>query len=138
VDDAACWSRLAERSHGVLATVHATRGVDLVPVVFIVDGGSIVIPIDTVKAKRSTRLQRVVNLERDPRCGLLVEYYDDDWSTLWWVRVHGKAMECAPTDARLALLAARFGQYAPEGAVASTIVLAADAVTGWEAVSRSG
>ena len=47
----ACWARLGDAGHGVLGTVHAARGVDAVPVVFVVDGDVVVIPIDTVKAK---------------------------------------------------------------------------------------
>lgn len=117
----------------MLATVHAERGVDAVPVMFAIGDGSIVIPVDTVKTKRTTRLQRIVNLERDPRCVLLVEHYDDDWSTLWWVRVHGRAAQTAPTDEHVALLGNRFPAYRGAGAIASTIVLTPERVTGWSA-----
>ena len=85
------WSRLRASDHGVLATVHPERGVDAVPVVFAVDGERILLPVDTVKPKSTTRLQRLANLADDPRCVLLVDHYDEDWSTLWWVRVHGTA-----------------------------------------------
>ncbi|MEN3274096.1 MAG: hypothetical protein V7636_2857, partial [Actinomycetota bacterium] len=87
------WSLLLTTDHGVLSTVHAERGVDAVPVVFAaIDDGQLAIPIDTVKAKSTTRLQRVANIEQDPRCVLLADHYDDDWSRLWWVRVHAYAM----------------------------------------------
>ena len=33
----------------------------------------------------------------DPRAALLVDQYDEDWSTLWWVRVHGNAKGHPPT-----------------------------------------
>ena len=80
-------TRLERADHGVLSTLHPARGVDSVPVCFVVDGDLIVIPIDTIKPKRSTRLGRLRNLEADPRATLLVEHWDfDDWSTLWWVR----------------------------------------------------
>ena len=52
LDLAACWDHLSGASHGVLGTVHPERGVDAVPVVFVVDDDRVVIPIDTVKAKR--------------------------------------------------------------------------------------
>ena len=123
------WSLLRGARHGVLATVHAQRGVDAVPVVFAVDGERIVVPVDTVKAKSTTRLQRVVNLARDPRCVLLVDHYDDDWSKLWWVRLHGTA---TVAEGRHDALAA-FPQYREDDAVVATIVLRPSAVTGWRA-----
>jgi PPOX class probable F420-dependent enzyme len=103
-----------------------------VPVVFAVDGERILVPVDTVKPKRHLRLQRLENLRRDPRCVLLVDHYDDDWSKLWWVRVHGTAVEVAPTERLVGLLAERFPQYRTAGAVAAVIVLTPERVTGWE------
>ena len=80
-------ARLAAHDHGVLCTLHAERGVDAVPVVFAVAGDLVGIPVDRVKPKASSRLQRERNLEADPRATLLVEHWDrDDWSQLWWVR----------------------------------------------------
>lgn len=133
--DAACWARLARARHGVLATVHPTRGVDAVPVVFAVadngQGPRIFLPVDTVKPKRSTRLQRVANIKADPRCVFLVDHYDDDWSQLWWVRVHAVATwsedEVAPG------LAALFPQYGTPGALVGTITLLPTEVRGWSA-----
>ncbi|MFN3219881.1 MAG: hypothetical protein ACE367_25615 [Acidimicrobiales bacterium] len=79
--------RLSAHDHGVLATMHVVRGADLVPVVYTVVDGHVGVPVDLVKPKASTRLQRERNLESDPRATLLIEHWDrDDWSTLWWVR----------------------------------------------------
>ena len=81
-------TRLAAHDHGILCTVHPERGVDAVPVVYAVDDdGYVGVPVDRVKPKASTRLQRERNLETDPRGTLLVEHWDrHDWSQLWWVR----------------------------------------------------
>jgi hypothetical protein len=81
-------ARLAAHDHGVLCTVHPERGIDAVPVVYAVDDeGYVGVPIDRVKPKTSSRLQRERNLEADPRGTLLVEHWDrHDWSQLWWVR----------------------------------------------------
>ena len=133
LDDTACWARLGDAGHGVLGTVHAERGVDAVPVVFVVDGDRLVIPIDTVKPKAARRLQRLRNLAADGRAVLLVDHYEDDWSRLWWVRVHGQAQEAEPTAPLLDALARAFPAYAAEGAVISVIVLAPAEVTGWAA-----
>ena len=68
--------RLAANDHGVLATLHAARGADLVPVVYTVVDGHVGVPVDLVKPKASARLQRERNLESDPRATLLVEHWD--------------------------------------------------------------
>lgn len=84
-DDA--YRRLVAADHGVLATLHHRRAVDLVPVCFVVHDQQLVVPIDTVKPKETMALQRRENLQADPRATLLVEAWDrDDWSKLWWVR----------------------------------------------------
>jgi PPOX class probable F420-dependent enzyme len=131
LDVTACWVHLRAARHGVLGTVHATRGVDAVPVVFVLDGEDVVIPIDAVKPKAGQRLQRLRNLDTDARAVLLVDRYDDDWSKLWWVRVHGGAIEAAPTTEHLKQLATTFPAYAAAGTVTSVIVLTPSHVTGW-------
>jgi PPOX class probable F420-dependent enzyme len=84
-DDA--YRRLVAADHGVLATLHHRRAVDLVPVCYVVHERQLVVPIDTVKAKSTMTLQRRTNLESDPRATLLVEAWDrEDWTKLWWVR----------------------------------------------------
>jgi PPOX class probable F420-dependent enzyme len=132
LDADACWERLGPHGHGVLGTVHPDRGVDAVPVVFARSGDDLVLPIDTVKAKGSERLQRLRNLEADARCVLLVDHYDDDWSQLWWVRVHGRGAEAASAP-YVDLLARAFPVYAAADAVTRVIVLTVDEVTGWSA-----
>ena len=106
LDGETCWERLEAAEHGVLATVHPERGVDLVPVVFVVlaDRDRVVVPIDAVKPKSGSRLRRLANVEHDPRCALLVEHYDEDWRQLWWVRLHARAAEAEPTVEHLAAL----------------------------------
>ena len=85
--------------------MHAVRGVDAVPVVYVVEG-DVGVPIDLVKPKRSTRLQRQPNLAADPRATLLVEHWDAaDWSALWWVRAELRWRSDPPAD-RVAALAA--------------------------------
>ena len=133
LDADACWERLRAARHGVLGTVHADRGVDVVPVVFVVHDERLVIPIDTVKPKSGPRLQRLRNLLVDPRAALLVDHYDEDWSTLWWVRVHGNAREHPPTDEQLGALAQAFPPYRDPATVTSVILLEPRAVAGWAA-----
>jgi hypothetical protein len=83
-----CWSRVRGADHGILVTLGSEQTVDAVPVCFTVVATSIVTPIDRVKAKRTTELGRLKNLERDGAATLLCEHWDlHDWSQLWWVRV---------------------------------------------------
>lgn len=134
LDEQRCWARLADGPrHGVLATVHAERGVDAVPVVFAVHGREVLVPVDAVKAKSGRRLQRLANLEHDPRCALLVDHYDDDWSQLWWVRLHGRATEVPPTTGQRAALAAAHPPYRDPGSITTTVVLRPTELTGWAA-----
>jgi hypothetical protein len=109
-------ARLAAHDHGVLCTVHVSRGVDAVPVAYAVDGdGFVGVPIDRVKPKGSPRLQRERNLEADPRATLLVEHWDrHDWSRLWWVRAELRWQAHAAADREVILaeaLASRYVQY---------------------------
>ena len=58
----------------------ATAGPHLVPVCFAVDGDTIWSAVDA-KPKRSRELQRLRNIEADPRVAVLADHYtDDDWS----------------------------------------------------------
>jgi len=124
-------ARLAAHDHGVLCTVHAERGVDAVPVVYAVDAdGYVGVPVDRVKPKASSRLQRERNLEADPRATLLVDHWDrDDWSRLWWVRA-----ELRFQDGREAALAAQLSERYPQyrdQPFTRVLVLRIVGVSGW-------
>ncbi|CAN5467429.1 TIGR03668 family PPOX class F420-dependent oxidoreductase [soil metagenome] len=131
-------TRLATHDHGILCTVHAERGVDAVPVVYAVDDdGFVGVPVDRVKPKASLRLQRVRNLEADPRATLLVEHWDrDDWSRLWWVRAELRWQRDAA--GREATLAARLAEGYPhyrDQPFARVLVLHIVGITGWAAAA---
>lgn len=132
-------ARLARHDHGILTTLHAERGVDAVPVVYALVDGFVGIPVDLVKPKASTRLQRERNLAADPRATLLIEHWDrHDWSRLWWVRAElcwqPEADQAALADA----LAAKYPQYR-DRPFHRVIVLRLGRVSGWAGgVSGSG
>jgi PPOX class probable F420-dependent enzyme len=114
LDRPQCAALLAAAGHGVLATVHARRGVDAVPVCFATEADALVVPIDTVKPKSSSDLQRARNLDDDGRAVLLCEHWDpDDWSRLWWVRAHLSRTELDPgsRDRLEGLLTEKYPQY---------------------------
>jgi PPOX class probable F420-dependent enzyme len=136
MDEREAWERLRQSRHGVLGTVHRTRGPDLVPVVYAVDEAHrVLVPIDAVKPKTTARLQRLVNLEADPRCALLVDHFDEDWTRLWWVRASGVGRTAAPAELARAheLLASRYPQYRPPDSIAAALLIERITVTGWRA-----
>jgi PPOX class probable F420-dependent enzyme len=138
LDEPECWARVQAARHGVLATVHPGRGVDAVPVVYAVVDGLIIVPVDTVKPKRHLALGRLANLAADRRAVLLVEHYGDDWSELWWVRVHVTAPASGllpqdPAPTWVLALSERYPQYRAAGTVAAAVALQPAAVTGWAA-----
>ena len=130
-------ARLAALDHGTLCTVHAARGVDAVPVTYVVDeDGYVGVPVDRVKPKASSRLQRERNMEADPRATLLVEHWDrGDWSRLWWVRAELRWQADAPAGRVAALaagLAERYPQYRDQP-FDRMLVLRIVGVAGWAA-----
>ena len=130
-------ARLAARDHGILCTLHAERGIDAVPVVYVLDvDGYVGVPVDRVKPKASVHLQRERNLAADPRATLLVEHWDRrDRSRLWWVRAELRWQGGAATDRASALAAAlarRYPQYRDQP-FARVLVLRIVGVSGWAA-----
>jgi PPOX class probable F420-dependent enzyme len=89
------------------------------------------------KPKRTTALQRLVNVQRDPRATVLVDHYDDDWTALWWVRLRGRATvhETGPAAAVDALVA-RYPQYQDVRPAGPVIVVTVDEVRTWSARSQ--
>jgi PPOX class probable F420-dependent enzyme len=125
--------RFASSPVARLATVRPDGRPHVVPCVFVLVGETIYTAVD-VKPKRSTRLQRVANLRAEPRCALLVDHYERDWSRLWWVRADGRAevVEQPPPDhPGISALVARFPQYREEPPSGPLLVVNVDHWTGW-------
>ncbi|MBT8213531.1 MAG: pyridoxamine 5'-phosphate oxidase family protein [Acidimicrobiia bacterium] len=134
MSEAEARSRLERAEFGVLGTRDADHGVHLVPVVFVCDGDRLIVPIDTVKPKSTTRLRRLENLEVEPRASLLVDERHDDWSRLWWVRVDLTFLGSAqPTPAEVTLLAEKYPQYSDAKAVPLMLAFETSQATGWMA-----
>jgi PPOX class probable F420-dependent enzyme len=96
-----------------LATLNPDGAPHLVVVCFAEVDGRFVIPVDE-KPKRSTRLARLRNIERDSRVSLLFDHYDEDWTQLAWLRLDGRAeiLEHGPEIApALTALRIRYVQY---------------------------
>jgi hypothetical protein len=137
LDQEAARTRLDAHVHGVLCTLHPERGPDPQPVVYAVsDDGHVGVPIDKVKPKARSRLQREDNLDADPRGSLLVDFWDaEDWSRLWWVRAqleHVADPPSALTDELGDKLARTVPQYADKP-FHRVLVCRIVKLTGWAA-----
>ncbi len=115
-----------------LATTTPAGRPHLVPVCFVLVGDTVYSAVDG-KPKSTRALQRLANLRADPAAALLIDRYDEDWSTVWWVRVDvtGRVLAAGPEeDQARAALCDKYEQYRrdpPEGPV-----IALD-VAGWRA-----
>ncbi|MFF3323901.1 TIGR03668 family PPOX class F420-dependent oxidoreductase [Streptomyces sp. NPDC002889] len=121
-----------------LATADTAGRPHLVPVVFALDGDTVMLAVDH-KPKRTTRLKRLVNIAANPAVCLLTDHYEEDWDHLWWARADGEARVLpsrgsSPEAARcVGLLTAKYQQYAdrpPGGPVVEVSVLR---WSGWRA-----
>ncbi|HEX5229259.1 MAG TPA: TIGR03668 family PPOX class F420-dependent oxidoreductase [Bryobacteraceae bacterium] len=103
-----------------LATMDAEGKPQIVPVCFAYDGEFFYTAIDR-KPKRvpPDRLARLKNIASASNVALLIDHYDEDWSKLWYVLIHGKA-KLLPKSAReeraraTRKLRAKYPQYTRE------------------------
>ena len=119
-----------------LATHNQHGGIDLVPCTFaLLDDDSIVTAVDH-KPKRTSRLQRLENIKANPSVTLLIDHYDDDWSSLWWIRVRGEARVVDdPEPVLISALVAKYAQYRDRPPTGPAIVIDATDVVGWSALA---
>jgi PPOX class probable F420-dependent enzyme len=140
--DRASMRRLVEAARVArLATVDAEGRPHLVPVCFVLTGGSdsggdrVYLAVDH-KPKRGTDLRRTANLRATGRACLLVDHYDEDWSLLWWVRLdgHGGPLD-DPAEAERALdaLAAKYPQYRADRPAGPVLRIEIESYRGWSA-----
>jgi PPOX class probable F420-dependent enzyme len=111
------------------------NGPHLVPIVFAAAGDTIFTAVDG-KPKKSRSLRRLANIEVNPAVAVLVDYYDDDWRRLWWVRADGLAT--IVTDEGLMrpgldLLTVRYEQYREERPAGPVIEISVTRWMGWQA-----
>jgi PPOX class probable F420-dependent enzyme len=125
---------LATARVGRLATVTPDGGPHVIPICFALVPPGVAYSAIDAKPKRTTDLQRVRNVERNPRASLLADHYDDDWTQLWWVRADGTARVVADVAERaraIELLAGRYRQYAAEPPGGDVLALDIDRLSGW-------
>jgi PPOX class probable F420-dependent enzyme len=113
VDQATARRRLADARIGRLATTTAGAHPHIVPCCFVLDDNTVYSAVDA-KPKSTLNLRRLQNVQAHAACSLLVDHYDEDWTTLWWVRVDGKGRVIETGQERehaLGLLQRKYEQY---------------------------
>jgi PPOX class probable F420-dependent enzyme len=113
-----------------LATVAPDGRPHVVPICFAVEDDTLYTAIDE-KPKRTRALQRLRNIEANPRVEVLIDHYEEDWSRLWWVRLQGRA-RVQELDARsLELLTAKYSQYRARPPGGPLVVVAIERCAEW-------
>jgi len=87
-----------------------------VPIVFVWLEPHLYTPLDR-KPKRAEagELTRVRNIRANPEVALLLDQYDEDWTRLWYILVHGRGAilsASAEQKAAVELLRKKYAQYA--------------------------
>jgi len=130
-------SHVADARVGRLATVGAGGQPHIVPCCFALDGNAVYSAVDG-KPKSTRALRRLENIRANPRSTLLVDFYDDDWEALWWVRVDANARVVSSDDeARVEfdraveLLRDKYEQYRAEVPAGPVVALDIVQWRGW-------
>jgi PPOX class probable F420-dependent enzyme len=107
----------------------------VVPVCYALVADTVYSAVDH-KPKRSTRLQRLANVEATGQACLLVDEYHEEWTRLWWVRIDGPARvvdDTAEATSAVDALVAKYPQYAQQRPSGPVLALEAERWSGWEA-----
>lgn len=117
-----------------LGTTAADGTVRLVPICFAVVDDWIVSAVDH-KPKRTGQLRRLDDIAASGTATVLVDEYHEDWTQLWWVRVHGRAVVDEPgapgEAAALDALVAKYEQYRRDPPTGAVYRVALDEVRWW-------
>jgi PPOX class probable F420-dependent enzyme len=83
---------LADRRIAHLATADARAVPHVVPVCFALAEDTLYITIDDKPKRQSgAMLKRMRNIAENPAVAIVVDRYDEDWTRLGWVMLHGQA-----------------------------------------------
>jgi PPOX class probable F420-dependent enzyme len=101
---------------GRLATADDRGRPSVVPICFALLDGALVTPLDEKpKTAAPTGLRRVRDIERNPAVAVVIDDYSEDWATLRWLQVRGRAALLYPGDDRhpaaVAALRGKYDQY---------------------------
>jgi PPOX class probable F420-dependent enzyme len=136
---------LVAARRAILATIDPDGRPRPVPICFIVDAADaarvrLLTPLDDKpKATDDKRtLARVRDIRARPEVSLLIERWDEDWSRLAWLRLHGRAMLLEPADVSqdaVDRLRSKYRQYATHALESSPMIaIDIERATSWGAL----
>ena len=125
--------RVEESRDAYLATADAEGRPHAVPIGFALAGDTLYFAVDA-KPKQSVNLKRLRNIAANPHVAVLFDHYEEDWSTLWWVRVDGMARvveDAVEAERAIDLLLARYPQYRSMRPGGPVVAITIQRMTGW-------
>jgi PPOX class probable F420-dependent enzyme len=82
---------LARQRVAHLATADQRAVPHVVPVCFALRAQTLYITIDDKPKRSRTALRRLRNIAENPAVAVVADHYDEDWTRLGWVMLHGRA-----------------------------------------------
>ena len=136
---------LVAARRAILATIDPDGRPRLVPVCFIVEAVAderlrLLTPLDDKpKSTHDKRaLARVRDIAARPGVSVLVERWDEDWTRLGWLRLHGEATLLEPSDVTgdaVVRLRSKYPQYATHDLESSPMIaIEIERATSWGAI----
>ncbi len=134
LDERQARERFAAARVARLATVTPEGSPHIVPIVFAVAGDIIYTAVDA-KPKSTTALRRLANIAANPQVAVLADFYDEDWTRLWWVRADAAAATVMGMQARIGIdrLTARYPVYRDQSPPGPVLALEVARWSGWSA-----
>ena len=124
-----------------MATADAQGAPQLIPICFAYDGEHFYSVLDR-KPKRTplTRLKRVRNILSNPNVALVLDHYEEEWSSLWYVLVTGTAQLIHGGDEHrraVDLLKEKYQQYREMGIDCNPVIkVTPSRITSWGKVAE--
>lgn len=97
-----------------LATADAAGAPHVIPICYAQLGGAFYFVVDEKPKRTRTGLKRLRNIKENPQVALVIDDYDEDWTRLAYLLVHGRAAQVDDRleyEAALGALRSRYSQY---------------------------
>lgn len=124
---------------GRLATAGSDAAPHVVPIVYAVVNDAVYFVVDDKPKRTRTGLKRLRNIAVNPRVALVVDRYDEDWTRLAYILLHGRATLVDSAEEFAVVLAELRRRYAPYRAMAldlrthPMVRIDVDRTHGWQA-----
>ncbi len=127
-----------------LATADANGQPSIVPICYAFDGQVVYSALDEKpKSVEPTRLKRVRNIQANPHVALVIDEYAEDWRTLAYLQLRGRA-DLLPVGSdehadAVRLLRAKYPQYGSMAIDQQPILrITPEAIVAWGALEKPG